>query len=270
MSLAPVAFISHGAPTLALEPGKLGAQLRTLGAQLDNVTAILVASPHWQTEDFVVTTHLSPPTIHDFGGFPAALYELNYPAKGHPALALAAKDLLAAADFSVEIDPERGLDHGAWVPLWHLRPRADKPVFQVSLPWRLDPATAVQMGHALEPLREQGVMILGSGSLTHNLGDIRPPGSAIAAYVDAFAGWVRQTVLARDVEKLLAYRTLAPYARRAHPTDEHFLPLLVAMAASRHDDAVAVLGDEVRYGTLSMESYLWAAPNVQAAASSCS
>jgi 4,5-DOPA dioxygenase extradiol len=257
MTQAPVFFISHGAPTFALEPGLLGPQLQKLGAQLRNVKAVLVVSPHWQTRDVKVTTTPKPDTVHDFGGFPAELYTLQYPAPGQPELANAAAQLLAAAGFATSQDAQRGLDHGAWVPLYHLLPKAEVPVFQVSMPVSLTTAQALEMGRALAPLRAQGVLIVASGSMTHNLYEIRQPDAQPEAYAREFAAWVRTAVLAHAAQPLVHYRAEAPHAARAHPTQEHFLPLLVALGAQQEGDAVQVLDGGITHGVLSMESYVW-------------
>ena len=254
---APVLFISHGAPTFALEPGQLGAKLRALGQQLTGVKAVLVVSPHWQTRELQVLTTPKPETVHDFGGFPAALYQLQYPAPGHPELAQEALRLLTQAGWAVTAEAQRGLDHGAWVPLWHLLPQATIPVFQVSMPHRLDTAGALAMGRALAPLRDQGVLIVGSGSLTHNLYDLQQPAAPAVAYAVEFAHWVRQAVNRADVDALLDYRLRAPHAERAHPTQEHFLPLLVALGASHESEEAQVIAGDITHGVLSMESYAW-------------
>lgn len=254
---APVLFISHGAPTFALEPGVLGPRLNALGQQLAGVQAVLVVSPHWQTRDVQVMTTRQPETVHDFGGFPAKLYDLQYPAAGHPQLAAEAGRLLTQAGLRVSLDDRQGLDHGAWVPLFHLLPKADVPVFQVSMPHALDTAGAVQLGRLLAPLREQGVMIVTSGSMTHNLYEFRQAGAAVQDYAVEFTHWVRQTVATRNVDALVGYRQLAPHAQRAHPTEEHFLPLLVALGASHEGEAAQVLAGGITHGVLSMESYAW-------------
>jgi 4,5-DOPA dioxygenase extradiol len=254
MTTAPSLFISHGSPMFALEPGELGPNLRDVGESLRGISAVLVVSPHWQTRGVRVGTSAAPETIHDFGGFPAPLYELQYRAPGAPALALDASRLLAAAGFDVTLDAQRGLDHGAWVPLRYLFPEADMPVFQVSLPHDLDAAGALRLGRALAPLRERGVLIVGSGSLTHNLYEfrqhIRDPD-----YAQQFADWVRDALAARDVEALVDYRRRAPHAQRAHPTEEHFLPLLVAAGASGDGEAVRLVAGGMTYGVLSMDSF---------------
>jgi len=257
MNTAPAFFISHGAPSFALEPGLLGPRLNALGEQLSSAQAVLVVSPHWQTRDVRVMTTATPETVHDFGGFAPALYDLQYPAAGHPQYAALAGHLLAEAGFAVGTDERRGLDHGAWVPMRHLLPRADVPVFQVSMPHALDAAGALRVGRALAPLRERGVIIVGSGSMTHNLYEFRQSSAKAAEYAIEFTQWIRQAVLSNDLERLVNYRHLAPHALRAHPTEEHFLPLLVALGARAESEPALVLDAGVANGVLSMESYAW-------------
>jgi 4,5-DOPA dioxygenase extradiol len=259
MPLAPVFFISHGAPTFAIDPGVLGPRLTALGQQLTGIKAVLVVSPHWQTRDVQVATTAKPETVHDFGGFPAALYKLQYPAQGHPDIAMEAARLLTEAGFAVSTDARRGLDHGAWVPLMHLLPGANVPVFQVSMPHTLTTAQALRMGQALAPLRAQGVAIMASGSMTHNLYEFSPQATQPELYVQEFAAWVRAAVLAQATDSLVNYRSLAPHALRAHPSEEHFLPLLVAQGA-RAVDSAQTIDDSVTHGMLSMESYVWGMP----------
>jgi 4,5-DOPA dioxygenase extradiol len=254
MQQAPSLFVSHGAPTFALEPGLLGPELNRLGARLPNLAAVLVVSAHWQTAHVQVMRTASPETIHDFSGFPPELYRLQYPSPGAPDLAEDAAHLLEAADFNVSFDDLRGIDHGAWVPLRYLKPRAQTPVFQVSLPLTLDARGALQLGQSLAPLRRRGVLIMGSGSLTHNLRELGA-GFGKARYALEFTAWVRRQVQRRDLNQLEDYRRLAPHAQRAHPTEEHFLPLLVAAGAADAADSVTVLDGGMTYGVLSMESY---------------
>jgi 4,5-DOPA dioxygenase extradiol len=254
MNRAPALFISHGSPMFAVEPGRLGPRLAELGARLNGARAILVVSPHWHTRDVRVSVSAAPATIHDFGGFPDALYRLHYPAPGAPELARKAAALLAKAGFLVDED-QRGLDHGAWVPLLHLRPKADIPVFQVSMPHDLDAEGALHLGAALRPLRDEGVVIVGSGSLTHNLHEFFR-GAQDSFYAGLFAAWVRDKVSTRDTDALLKYRDSAPQAERAHPTEEHFLPLLVAVGAGGYDEPLELL-DGGLDGVLSMDSYAW-------------
>lgn len=260
MSQSPVLFISHGAPTFAIEPGLLGPHLQALGQQLTGVRAVLVVSPHWQTPDVRVMTTPQPETVHDFGGFPARLYELQYPVAGAPEFAHQAAELLAQAGFATSLDARRGLDHGAWVPLYYMLPQGQIPVFQVSMPFSLTTAQAVAMGRALAPLRQQGVMVLASGSMTHNLGEFDPRVTQAAPYVQAFCAWVRSAVQANAVNALVHYRSQAPHAVRAHPTEEHFLPLLVALGTRTDGDRVQLLDGGIEHGMLSMDSFVWGLP----------
>jgi 4,5-DOPA dioxygenase extradiol len=173
MNRLPSVFVSHGAPSFAIEPGLAGPQLTALGRELPTPHAVLIVSPHWMTPSPQVGMVERPRTIHDFGGFAPALYEIDYPVHGHPQLARRTLDLLQEAGWSPRPDERRGLDHGAWVPMLYLYPEADVPVFQVSLPARLDADSAWAFGQALAPLADDGVLIVGSGSLTHNLYDFR-------------------------------------------------------------------------------------------------
>lgn len=256
MSAMPSLFVSHGAPTLAIEPGRAGALLAALGRQLERPSAIVVVSPHWTTHGVLVTGAPRPDTIHDFGGFDPKLYEMHYPAPGDPRLAQRIESLLAGAGWNAAIHPARGLDHGAWVPLVHLYPGADIPVLQVSMPFDLDSRGACELGRALSPLRDEGVLVIGSGSLTHNLHEFRAHASE-ASYAREFTQWVREAVRGGDVARLLDTLTLAPHAQRAHPTTEHFLPLLVALGAAGGALPVSVLDGGIEHGVLAMESYLF-------------
>lgn len=259
MMLAPTLFISHGSPMFALEPGRIGSHLARIGRGLDGPRAILVVSPHWQTQGLRVGGNPMPSTLHDFGGFPAPLYALRYPAPGDPALATAVQRTLSDAGLAATIDTRRGLDHGAWVPLLHLRPEADLPVLQVSMPHDLDAAGALALGRALAPLRETGMLLVGSGSLTHNLGEFRQR-IEDPAYAAAFGHWVADAVARGDTAALVDYRARAPHAVRAHPTEEHFLPLLVALGTVRPGEGVRRFDGGMAYGTLSMDAFGWGLP----------
>lgn len=258
MNTAPVLFISHGAPTFAMEPGELGLKLAELGQSLTDIRAVVAVSPHWETPDLRVSSNATPQTIHDFYGFAPELYAINYPATGSPEIASAVLDALQKAGLAAELDANQGMDHGVWVPLRHLRPAADIPVVCVSLPLDASPDSAQRLGQALAPLREQGILVLGTGSLTHNLGEFRGPAvTQVSPYVTQFANWVEQHIEQRDEQTLLRYRSLAPHAARAHPTEEHLMPLFVALGASSNTDQFEVITREVRYGMLSMASYYW-------------
>ena len=258
MTTAPTLFISHGAPTFAIEPGELGQKLGVLGQSLDGIRAIVAVSPHWETPGLRVASNPTPETIHDFYGFAAELYAIHYRASGSPEVAAEVLNALTSGGLEAAFDPAQGMDHGVWVPLRHLRPQADIPVVCVSLPLDATPQSAWRLGQALKPLRKRGILVLGTGSLTHNLGEFRGPAvTETAPYVDEFSSWIKDRVQARDESSLVHYRTLAPHARRAHPTEEHLLPLFVALGASDSSDNFEVITNEVRYGMLSMQSYYW-------------
>lgn len=255
MTRAPALFLSHGSPLFALRPGRIGPRLQALGAALSGLEAVLVVSPHWQAAELRVGSAAAPATLHDFGGFPAPLYQLGYPAPGAPGFARRAIELLRSAGLEAREDPQRGLDHGAWAPLRHLLPAANLPVFPLSLPRALDPAGTWQLGAALRPLRDEGVLVVGSGSLTHNLSEFGRPIDD-PQYATEFADWIAAAVERRDRDALLDYRRRAPHAQRAHPTEEHFLPLLVAAGAGG-DEPVTRIEGGLSDGTLSMDAYGW-------------
>lgn len=258
MNRLPSVFVSHGAPTFAIEPALAGPMLRKLGTELPRPRAVLVFSPHWITRGVKVSTTDRPETIHDFGGFPAELYRIQYPVPGAPQVAQRAIDLLRAAGWDAAADPSRGLDHGAWVPVRHIYPDADVPVFQVSMPHDLDAAAAVKLGRALAPLADEGVLILGSGSITHNLYEFRQQvGAPGASYAVEFVDWARSAVQRHDEAALANYLDVAPHAARAHPTPDHYLPLPFAFGASDPAEPVRVIDGGMTYGTLAMDAYVF-------------
>ncbi len=255
----PVLFVSHGAPTLPLEPGDTGAAWRKLGEQLPKPSAILMISAHWESRIPTVSRAVQPETIHDFYGFPAELYKLRYPAPGAPEMAQAAALALRQAEIPVRLDDTHGLDHGAWVPLSLMYPQADIPVAQLSLQPDKDPAWHIALGRALRPLREQGVLIIGSGSITHNLRALfkHPPGAPAPEWVTEFCDWMAERIDAGDLEALSAYRTGAPHAVQNHPTDEHLLPLFVVLGAADKIDNAQRLNRVMTYGMLAMDAWLF-------------
>lgn len=255
MKTLPSLFVSHGAPTFALDPGLAGQGLATLGRTLSRPKAILVVSPHWMTRGVEVGTAVRPETIHDFGGFDPALYDIIYPANGQPEIAVRALELLSQAGWQASANPHRGLDHGTWVPLLHLFPQADVPVFQVSMPSDLDADSAFQLGRTLSPLADEGVLIVGSGSLTHNIHEFRNRHEDSEAYTSEFSEWIQRAVLDGDIQRLLHALELAPHARRAHPTTEHFLPLLVALGAANAPYEARVIEGGIQHGVLAMDSF---------------
>ncbi len=255
----PSVFISHGSPMHALEPGAAGVAWTALGRRLPRPQAILIASAHWETNVPMLTGNTKPETIHDFFGFPEPLYKLQYPAAGSPGVAQRAQSLLKEAGFTAAIDGCRGLDHGAWAPLLYAYPDADVPVVQISVQPALGPAHHLAVGRALRKLSDEGVLIVGSGHLTHNLRDLdRSAHAAAAPYAREFQHWVKQRIDSRDFDALADYRSRAPHGVRAHPTDEHFLPLFVALGAARDDAKAQRIFDAVELGALAMDAYLFA------------
>lgn len=250
----PAYFISHGAPTLAIEPSPAREFLSGFGTTLGSPKAIAVISAHWESPEVRVGATAAPETIHDFGGFPDALYQIRYAVPGAPDVAAKAAELLDAAGIPATLDPARGLDHGAWVPLSLLRPEADIPVFQVSVQPRLGPAHAARVGAALAPLRDHGVILLGSGSLTHNLRALDWRAGVVAdPRAAAFSDWIDAAIAADDRAALLDYRARAPHAAFHHPTEEHLLPLFAALGASA--GAGRRIHTSAAFGNLMMDAY---------------
>lgn len=236
-SRMPAIFIAHGAPTLLDDEGWIR-ELNGWATRLPRPRAILMLSAHWEERPVTLGATATLPLIYDFFGFPSHHYEQKYAAPGAPELAAAVRGILAGKHATTD-DPERGLDHGAYVPLVAMYPEADVPVLQVSLPSE-DPSELFSLGQALAPLRDDGVLITGSGFITHNLrtvvwhGEAPPP-----AWATEFDEWTAEAVARRDVDALLDYERKAPGVRMALPTREHFVPLLVALGAASDDDTIA-------------------------------
>ncbi len=262
MTRQPVLFVSHGAPTLPLQPGATGALWHELGQTLIASMpprAILVISAHWDTATPTVSAAAQPETIHDFYGFSAPLYQLQYPAPGAPALAAQIATRLRGNGIATELAANRGLDHGAWVPLRFLRPQADLPVLQLSLQSQREPRWHYQLGQALQHLRDEGVLILASGSSSHNLREVMRGQHQVAPeWLQTFRQWLFDRLAAGDIEALLNYRQQAPFAAQNHPTDEHLLPFFVALGAAG-SDSMTHYDPEICFGTLSMDSVVWQA-----------
>ena len=249
----PTLFLSHGSPMHALQPGAVRAVWEGIARDLPRPKAILIASAHWETNLPALTGSARPETIHDFYGFPKPLYAIQYPAAGSPEVAVKAFQLLEKANLTPVMDPQRGLDHGAWSPLLYMYPKADIPVVQVAVQTPLGPRHHVELGRALAPLAQEGVLIIGSGHMTHNLrerGDGAP-----ATYAREFQAWVKDRIDARDFDSLVQYRALNPDGVRAHPTDEHFLPLFVALGAAREGYKAERLYDGIETRSLAMDAY---------------
>ena len=253
--MLPSLFISHGSPMLALEPGASGPALARLAASLPRPRAVLVVSAHWESPGLLVGNAAQPETWHDFYGFPQALYAVDYPAPGAPDLASEIAAQLRKAGLDARFDPQRPRDHGAWVPMRLMYPQADIPVLQLSLPSRRGPAFQQQVGRALASLRDSGVLLVGSGSITHNLGELdwhAGPGRG-EPWASAFRDWMVERLTDNDEAALLDYRRQAPFAARNHPSDEHLLPLYFARAAGGPAFSVAHAGFTL--GALGMDIY---------------
>ncbi len=259
LATVPALFVSHGAPLFAIDAGTTGPALTQWGqglrAQFPGLRGVVILSPHWMARSPQVMTGPQPATWHDFGGFPQALYQLQYPAPGSPALAQEVLGLLQAAGVAAQGDATRPFDHGAWVPLMHLFPDADLPVVQVALPAGAGPAEVFALGAALRGLRSQGVLVVGSGSMTHNLSEFFGGAREPAPYVLEFSRWIEDALARGDMQALLDYRSLAPHATRAHPTEDHFLPIFFALGAAGDDLQPQYLSREVMYSMLSMDAF---------------
>lgn len=256
MTRLPTLFISHGAPDLPIQSGAVQSFLRQLPQTLPQPEAILVVSAHWNSSQPWVSEASRPRTIYDFSGFPNALYQLSYPAPGAPRLAGRVVDLLSEAGFVAATHPNRGLDHGAWKPLMLLYPEAQVPVTQLSIQYQQGPEHHFQLGRALEPLRDEGVLVIASGAATHNLRAFDPSYEASPpSWVTAFDQWLKNAIAQQDIPSLLNYRQLAPHAADNHPTEEHLLPLFVALGAGGKGARGQQLHSSYTYGAFSMAAY---------------
>ncbi|MEE4234007.1 class III extradiol ring-cleavage dioxygenase [Pseudomonas viridiflava] len=250
----PSLFISHGSPMLALQPGESGPALARLAAEMPRPRAIVMVSAHWESHELLVNGNPQPETSHDFGGFAAELFAVQYPAPGLPDLTREVVELLAASDLPARIDSRRPFDHGVWVPLSLMYPQADIPVVQISLPSRQGPELQTRVGKALAGLRADGVLIIGSGSITHNLGELNwnADSARVEPWAQAFRDWMIDKLASDDESALHQYRSLAPHAVRAHPSDEHLLPLYFARGAG---DEFSIAHQGFTMGALGMDIY---------------
>jgi len=252
----PSLFVSHGAPTLPLEDIPAREFLKRIGSEYPDASAVLCISAHWETEIPEVNAVDIPSTIHDFYGFPSELYRIRYPARGSPELANRVTGLLKKAGMECDVDGGRGLDHGAWVPLMLMFPRGNVPVVQLSIQHHLDTTQHLKLGRAISGLREEGVLILGSGGAVHPLGyaDFRE-GKETDKWALAFDDWLADAVTLGDADALLAFRKIAPFPERAHPRPDHFMPLLAALGAAGKGAKGKVLHRSWQYGDLGMAAY---------------
>lgn len=254
----PVLFVSHGAPTLALDGGAWGTALKTWAETLVGVRAILVLSAHWEHDGPIqVMAHPHPQTLHDFGGFPEPLYQMQYPSPGDPALAARVVDLLTASGLEAELDSRRPLDHGVWVPLKAAFPEARIPVIQISLPVRRTPRQVFELGRALAGLRAEGVLVIGSGGIVHNLrlldgsSDPKPD-----AWATGFESWIADRLTLGDIPILFDAASQAPSFAKAVPTTEHFDPLYFALGAAGAS-GIRSVHDGWQLGSLSLRTWVW-------------
>jgi 4,5-DOPA dioxygenase extradiol len=255
----PAVFVSHGAPTMPLETtDPTHVFLRGLGPSLGKPRAVVCVSSHWEAPQPTLGTAPRLSAIHDFSGFPEALYKLQYSAPGDPALAGRARSLLESAGIKIAEDPKRGLDHGAWVPLSLMYPEADVPIVPLSVQSRRDAAYHAALGAALAPLREEDVLVLGTGGATHDLrrADFRA-GENPPEDVQAFEEWLVRSIEAGATEDLLAWQARAPHAASNHPTPEHLFPLFVPLGTAGKGARGHVLHRRFAYGALSMAAFAW-------------
>jgi 4,5-DOPA dioxygenase extradiol len=264
MSL-PSFFLSHGSPMLALTDTPAHRFLKGFAGQIERPRAVIVVSAHFETEVPTVVSDPNPEMIYDFRGFPRPLYEIVYPARGDAALAGTVAAALRDAGLPVDIVPQRGFDHGSWIPLSLVWPDADVPLMQLSIQPHRNAAHHLALGRALAGLREAGVVVIGTGAATHNLGVLfRNPGGMPAvdaepvAWARDFADWVAERAAAGDTEALVDYRARAPHAEMAHPEDEHFLPFFVALGAAGEGAKGERMHSSYEYSALSMDMYRFA------------
>ncbi len=254
----PTLFLSHGAPNVALHDLPARRFFDGLAASLPQPRAIMVASAHYAAALPALTASEEPPTIHDFGGFEAELYAIRYPAPGAPELAIRALELIKQ-ELAVQgiADHSWGFDHGAWSPLLRIYPKADVPLVLLSLKPNGDAHWHYALGRALRALRDEGVLVIGSGSMTHNLGRLQPPmtNDARAPWVTSFLAWVDDRLTQGDASGLCDYRSSAPHARDCHPSEEHFMPLFVALGAAGDGSHATRIHRSVTFGTLAMDAW---------------
>lgn len=253
----PALFISHGSPMMAVEKSKTALFLQQLGRRIARPKAIIVFSAHFdKPQDVVITSGQAPETIHDFYGFPSALYDIHYHAPGSPELAEKIAVLFKQQGIKPILDSEQGWDHGVWIPLKLLFPEADIPVVEISINSRLGAAANYRYGQIVSTLREQGVLIIGSGGISHNLSEVFNPNPSAdkTKRVLTFTNWVKNKLSTGNIQSLLNYLNEAPHVLFNHPSQEHFLPLFAALGSS-DPSAVKRIHKDIEYGVLAMDAY---------------
>ncbi len=246
----PALFISHGAPTLAIEQSSTTSALARIGQNLPKPRAIVIMSAHWQSAKLEISSNPQPKTWHDFSGFAPELYELQYPAAGQPALAETLAHQLTTRGITCRVNPMRACDHGVWAPLKHLYPQADVPIVQISLPQHYDSIACYQLGAQLEQLRHEQILIIGSGNITHNLQALRWQADSIDQAAKSFKRWLLQQ-LKTDIPSALDWQQYPDY-KNIHPSDEHLLPLFFALGAGQR---VSVVHQSMAHHSLGMDIY---------------
>lgn len=249
-SKLPALFISHGAPTLAIEQSATTSALARIGQNLPKPRAIVIMSAHWQSAKLEISSNPQPKTWHDFSGFAPELYDLQYPASGQPALAETLAQQLTARGITCSVNPVRACDHGVWAPLRHLYPEADVPIVQVSLPQHYDSVACYQLGAQLAHLRDEKILVIGSGNITHNLQALRWEADSIDQAAKSFKQWLLQQ-LKIDIPTALDWQQYPEY-KDIHPSDEHLLPLFFALGAGQR---VSVVHQSTAHHSLGMDIY---------------
>lgn len=253
-----VLFLAHGSPMFAIRPGAAGDAFTALASALHRPRAVLVISPHWETQVATVGTASRLETMHDFGGFDPSLYAIAYPALGSPQGAQEVVAALEAAGLPACTDGQRGLDHGAWVPLRYLYPEADVPVVPLSIQHHGGPIHAFRVGQALAPLTQQGWLIVTTGNITHNLRDWQHAVMGLAtdtSYAKRFSDWIDEQLINGNTAALLNYRQRHSDAMRAHPRDEHLLPLFTALGAAGASAFPRAIHRGISDHVIAMDSY---------------
>ena len=257
----PSLFVSHGAPTLAIQDGAARRFLQNLGAKIDKPRAILMMSAHHDSRGrgAIISKSTDHNAVHDFGGFPKELYELSYSAPGFPELAHEVIKALKQNSFDIFEDPSEGMDHGAWVPLLLMYPHADIPVIRISIDVTRSPERHFRLGETLQEFRERGVLIMGSGSITHNLQEFFQGGyrygDPAPIWVTSFADWLAKEIKQGNKSAVLKAVSKGPNGRRNHPSMDHILPLFFAMGAGGNKAPGLRLHKSTTYGVLSMDMY---------------
>lgn len=253
--MMPSLFIAHGAPSLALEENVYTEFLQKLGQELPKPKAIVLFSAHWESTTQLVSSVANYETIYDFGGFQPELYQIKYPAQGQAETTAEVERLFTEAGISVQTDDVRGLDHGAWVVLRLLYPDADIPVVALSVNRYLTGEQQYQVGQALASLREQDILVIGSGGTVHNLRRLNWESDGVDPWASEFDNWLHDKLVSWDTESLFSYDKLAPSAQAAVPTSEHFVPLLLAMGAGDQNKRASLLFKTYQYGNLSLSCW---------------